>query len=150
MKTIGMVVVTACTASAPGMVAAKITAVWRRTSPPPAPAADRIAPPPFGVDGTSSPLDVADLFKPLPKCSKSRSASHRATWFRGPQSPASPAAAPEPRTATPPPRRRAADELATFDHSITSSARASSVAGTSRPSAFAVLRLITSSYLVAA
>src|SRR5262249_4811559 len=35
-------------------------------------------------------------------------------------------------------------------HSITSSARASSVGGTSRPSAFAVLRLITSSYLVGA
>ena len=33
-------------------------------------------------------------------------------------------------------------------YSITSSARASSVGGTSRPSAFAVLRLITSSYLV--
>src|SRR6266446_5991519 len=35
-------------------------------------------------------------------------------------------------------------------HSITSSARASSVAGTSRPSALAVLRLTTSSYLVGA
>src|SRR6266498_789881 len=49
-------------------------------------------------------------------------------------------------------RRRAAeqrDELAP-SHSITSSARASSVAGTSRPSAFAVLRLITNSYLVGA
>src|SRR5262245_4366751 len=33
-------------------------------------------------------------------------------------------------------------------HSITSSARASSVGGTSRPSAFAVLRLITSRYFV--
>src|SRR6516165_8898880 len=42
------------------------------------------------------------------------------------------------------------DELAPFDHSITSSARASSVGGTSRPSALAVLRLIASSYLVAA
>src|SRR5262245_51902804 len=51
------------------------------------------------------------------------------------------------------PRRRAAeqrDELAAPDHSITSSARASSVGGTSRPSAFAVLRLITNSYLVGA
>ena len=48
--------------------------------------------------------------------------------------------------------RRAAeqrDELAPL-HSITSSARASSVGGTSRPSALAVLRLITSSYLVGA
>src|SRR6516165_9987506 len=54
------------------------------------------------------------------------------------------------------PRRRAAeqsDERATFhlrDHSITSSARASTLAGISMPSAFAVLRLITSSYLVGA
>jgi hypothetical protein len=35
-------------------------------------------------------------------------------------------------------------------YSITSSARASTVAGMSRPSAFAVLRLTTSSYLVGA
>ena len=50
------------------------------------------------------------------------------------------------------PGRRAAeqrDELAP-PHSITSSARASSVGGTSRPSALAVLRLMTSSYLVGA
>src|SRR5262249_58492145 len=40
------------------------------------------------------------------------------------------------------------DELATAAHSITSSARASSLSGTARPSAFAVLRLITSSNLV--
>src|SRR5262249_62245571 len=46
------------------------------------------------------------------------------------------------------PRRRAAeqrDELAAL-HSITSSARASSVGGTSRPSALAVLRLMIRSY----
>jgi hypothetical protein len=51
-----------------------------------------------------------------------------------------------------PARRRTAekgDELAPL-HSINSSARASSVGGTSRPSAFAVLRLITSSYFVGA
>jgi len=36
------------------------------------------------------------------------------------------------------------------NHSITSSARASSAGGTVRPSALAVLRLITSSYLVGA
>src|SRR5262249_28426970 len=41
------------------------------------------------------------------------------------------------------------DELAPL-HSITSSARPSSVAGTSRPSALAVFKLITSSYLVGA
>src|SRR5262249_50042868 len=40
------------------------------------------------------------------------------------------------------------DEIAPPDHSITSSARASSVSGTVRPNAFAVLRLITRSYLV--
>src|SRR5262247_2453611 len=55
-----------------------------------------------------------------------------------------------PRPAT---RRRAAeqsDELAPPDHSITSSARASSVGGTSRPSPLAVFRLMASSYLVGA
>src|SRR5262249_29232612 len=41
------------------------------------------------------------------------------------------------------------DELAA-PHSITSSARASTAGGTSRPSAFAVFRLITSSYFVGA
>src|SRR5262245_20015672 len=49
--------------------------------------------------------------------------------------------------------RRAAeqgDELAPPHHSITSSARASSVVGTLRPSALAVLRLITVSYLFGA
>src|SRR5262249_49700292 len=52
------------------------------------------------------------------------------------------------------PRRRPAEqryELAPFHpptHSITSSARASSVGGTSRPSALAVVRLITRSNLV--
>src|SRR5262245_40620698 len=50
------------------------------------------------------------------------------------------------------PRRRAAeqrDELAAF-HSITSSARASTDAGSSKPCDLAVLRLITSSYLLGA
>src|SRR5262249_44912173 len=41
------------------------------------------------------------------------------------------------------------DELAPF-HSITSSARASSIGGMSRPRALAVFRFITSSYLVGA
>jgi hypothetical protein len=51
------------------------------------------------------------------------------------------------------PRCRAAeqrDELAAFHYSITSSARASTVGGTSSPSALAVLRLITNSNLVGA
>src|SRR5262249_30578364 len=42
------------------------------------------------------------------------------------------------------------DELAAAVHSITSSARASTLVGISSPSALAVLRLITSLYLVAA
>jgi hypothetical protein len=60
-------------------------------------------------------------------------------------------AAHAPRARRERPRRRCTsdkrDELAP-SHSITSSAMASSVGGTSRPSALAVLRLITSSYLV--
>src|SRR5262249_42375889 len=51
------------------------------------------------------------------------------------------------------PRRRGAeqhDDFAATDHSITSSARASTVSGTVRPRALAVFRLITSSYLVGA
>src|SRR5262245_46840748 len=50
------------------------------------------------------------------------------------------------------PSRRAADERDELapPHSITSSARASKVVGTSRPIALAALRLITSSYLVGA
>src|SRR5262249_24862603 len=51
------------------------------------------------------------------------------------------------------PRRRRAteqrDELATRNHSITSSARASTAGGMSRPSALAVLRLTISSYFTA-
>ena len=43
---------------------------------------------------------------------------------------------------------RTADESASSHYSITSSARASSVGGTSRPSAFAVLRLMISSNFV--
>src|SRR5262249_1130191 len=55
------------------------------------------------------------------------------------------------RRARPPRRCRAAeqrDELAATDHSITSSTRASREGGISRPSAFAVVRLITRSNLV--
>src|SRR5262249_8693128 len=51
------------------------------------------------------------------------------------------------------PRGRATEqqnEIAAPDHSITSSARASSVGGTSRPSVLAVFKLITSSYFVGA
>ena len=75
--------------------------------------------------------------------------SCQAIWRRGTRSPASPAAARAPRAAS-----AAAPPSSVMNsrrsHSITSSARASSVGGTSRPSALAVLRLITSSYLVGA
>jgi hypothetical protein len=46
----------------------------------------------------------------------------------------------------PPPQRAGDADYAAF-HSITSSARASSIAGISRPSDFVVLRLMTSAYL---
>src|SRR5262249_43930208 len=57
------------------------------------------------------------------------------------------------RARHPRPRRRAAkpgDELPAFDHSITSSARSRIDCGTVRPSALAVLRLSTVSYLLGA
>src|SRR5262249_12406387 len=92
-------------------------------------------------------LDVAGFTNPLPEggqitCTigKRRTAeesNHRHRWLL--------------RARRERPRRRAAeqrDELAARGHSITSSARASSVGGTSKPSALAVLRLITSSYFV--
>src|SRR5437879_628881 len=47
-------------------------------------------------------------------------------------------------------RRHGEAEQAAPDHSITASARASTASGTSMPSALAVFRLITSSYLVGA
>src|SRR5215475_10804087 len=56
-------------------------------------------------------------------------------------------AARAPRAATLPARRRQRDEIAPL-HSITSSARASSVGGTSRPTVLAVWELMTSSSLV--
>src|SRR5262249_4875609 len=70
---------------------------------------------------------------------------------RRPNSPPAPPPA-FPRARRERPCRRTAnepDELAA-PHSITSSARASSVGGTSRPSVLAVFKLITSSYLVGA
>src|SRR5262245_11458525 len=95
-------------------------------------------------------LDVADFTKALPECGQKACTIGR-----------------RPRTAEESyhrhrrllracrkrPRRRAGeqhDELAASLHSITSSARASTVGGISMPSALAVLRLTTSSYLVGA
>ena len=94
-------------------------------------------------------LDIARLLQALVKCAQAVRVRVGRSCGRGNRSPASPAAARAPRAAT---RRRAAeqrDELAP-PHSITSSARASSDGGTSRPSALAVLRLMTNSNLVGA
>ena len=55
---------------------------------------------------------------------------------------------PQPQGSSPSILTEPHDELARPHHSITSSARASSVGGISRPSALAVFRLIISSYLV--
>src|SRR5262245_10377081 len=104
-------------------------------------------PPVFNPDVLA--VDIADLFQPLSKTAQK---------FGGhvERSRVEPADNWHPSLLRPRPDRprggRAAeqrDELAPSDHSITSSARASSVAGTSRPSASAVGRLMTNSNLVA-
>src|SRR5262245_39642180 len=93
----------------------------------------------------------AEAFKPLPKCCEPLlpyGAASRAMHQH--------ADAPHPLgllcVRRERPRSSAAeqrDELAALHHSITSSAWARSVGGTSRPSAFAVFKLITNSNLVA-
>src|SRR5215469_2182191 len=95
-------------------------------------------------------LDVAGFTNALPECgqiactiSKRRAAEEPDHWHRSLLR----ARRERPRGCRAPEQR---DELAALHHSITSSARARSVAGTSRPSALAVLRLITSSYFVGA
>ena len=151
VKTIGIVVVAALAASAAGVPPARRS---RRPDGgpdrPPVPAVDRIDRPPSDIRSRrSGPRRSRASFRPL------RNAATRCAAVAGRR------AAEEPdhrhrrllRARRERPRgRRAAeqrDELAPL-HSITSSARASSVGGTSRPSALAVLRLITSSYLVGA
>src|SRR5262249_36112519 len=90
-------------------------------------------------------LDIAGLFETLPKIAQ---AIRERVRFRVEKPDDWHCRLLRPRRQRPR-RRRAAeqrDELAP-PHSITSSARASNVDGTSRPSALAVLRLITSSNL---
>ena len=53
-------------------------------------------------------FDIAGVLETLAKSAQAVSPSCQAIWGRGTRSPASPAAAPSPRAATPPPRRRAA------------------------------------------
>ena len=148
-KTIGIVVVAALAASAEGVPATR-----QSRSPdgepdrPPTPAIDRNRPfRPAIFDRYVLALDIAGFFQALTERTQATSATYQAIGHRGTRPPASPAAARAPRAATPPPRRRAAYELAP-PHSITSSVRASSVIGGSKPSALAVFRLITSSNLV--
>ena len=95
---------------------------------PPAPAVGHIDPPPSDIDRHVLALDIAGILQALAECAQTVERVRR-LGCRGIRSPASPAAARAPRAAS---CRRAAeqrDELAP-PHSITSSARASSVGGT--------------------
>src|SRR5262245_43638864 len=94
----------------------------------------------------------AEAFKPLPKCCEPLLPYGAASRAMHQHADPAHALALLPARRERPRGRRAAeqrDELAA-SHSITSSARASRLSGTVRPSAFAVLRLITSSYFVGA
>src|SRR5262245_54636947 len=94
-------------------------------------------------DGNVLPLDIAKVAQALPKVIP----VGRVVYDADARHPAARLLRPRRQR---PCRRRAADErdkLAAL-HSITSSARARSEAGTSRPVAFAVARLFTSSNLV--
>src|SRR5262249_32125687 len=104
---------------------------------------------PTVFDGDIFTLDVAGFFETALECGHEWAPLGRGCAAKDPD-PGPPRLRRAPRKR--PRNRRAADqrdEIAAF-HSITSSARASSVDGTSRPSVLAVLRLITSSYLVGA
>src|SRR5262249_13365757 len=93
-------------------------------------------------------LDIAGLFETLPKIAQ---AIRERVRFRVEKPDDWHCRLLRPRRQRP--RRRAAeqrDELTPPDHSITSSARASSDCGTSMPRDLAVFRLITSSYCVGA
>src|SRR3981081_4608860 len=101
------------------------------------------------LDRQVLPLDIADFVQTLAECRcEMRPSLRRSTVEESDHrhSRLLPARRKRPRS------RRATeqrDELAA-PHSITSSARASRVAGTSRPSALAAFRLMISSYLVGA
>ena len=150
LKTIGIVVVAALAACAPGASpVATITATGGATRSAASAGSRSYGPPPSGIRSLRSGL----RHSPLPPRPCRKAATSAPTAGRP--------AAEKPdhrhrrllRARRERPRRRRAaeqrDELAA-PHSITSSARASSVGGTSRPSALAVLRLMTRSYLVGA
>src|SRR5262249_27451502 len=107
---------------------------------------------PTGIDADVAAVDPAQLRELLQEC---RHAGLKLWIVRGArhQHPDAPHSLLLRACRERPRRCRAAeqrDELAPALHSITSSAMASSLSGTVRPSAFAVLRLITISYLVGA
>ena len=146
-KTIGMVVVAALAASA-----ARVPS--RRSRPPvggrvrpPAPAADRIDPSAQRYSiATLLALDVAGFAQALRNAATSCAYAAGDALLRNPITGIAGccARAASGHAAAPP----SSVMNSRRSHSITSSARASSVGGTSRPSAFAVLRLMTSSNLV--
>src|SRR5262245_56779644 len=102
------------------------------------------------LDGDGLPLDIAEFAQPAPEGIEVGGVGGDRDGLKHADAAELPArlraGRQRPRGRRPAEQR---DERAPL-HSITSSARASSVGGTSRPSIFAVLRLITSSYLVGA
>src|SRR5207237_9514945 len=106
---------------------------------------------PASVDSAVAALRPAELLERLAECSDP-SLSFRVALSIGHQHAYTAAPFGLLRARRERPRRRAGDErdeLAAL-HSITSSARTSTPCGTVMPSAFAVLRLMTISYLVGA
>src|SRR5262245_21156989 len=103
-------------------------------------------PPVFNPDVLA--VDIADLFQPLSKTAQ-KFGGHVERSRVEPADNWHPSLL-RPRRERPCGRRAAEqrDELAPPHHSMTSSARASNMAGTSRPSALATVRLMTNSNLV--
>ena len=108
-KTIGIVVVAALAASAAAVPSRRSPPPGGGPNRPPAPAVDRIDPPPSGIRSRrSGPRHSRFPSSPCRNARHDVRASRQASGCRETRSPASPAAAPAPRAATPPPRRRAA------------------------------------------
>ena len=147
-KTIGIVVVAALAASAAAeCLASTITATCGEPVRPPAPAADRFDLRPAVFDRDVLALDIAGFVEALAERGQSMlpivSASrHQRNPITGIAACCARAASGHAAAAPP-----SSVMNSRRSHSITSSARASSDGGTSRPSALAVLRLMTSSIL---
>ena len=151
-NTIGMVRVACCNAVADGVVVARITSGASATN---SAASLRCRrhhrPAPADVDPYVATVGPAQLLQPLQKRCEADLALRivRGRIHEHADAP-HPLALLRARRERPCGRRAAEqrDELAPLHHSITPSARASSEAGTSRPSALAVLRLMIISTLV--